>query len=481
MEEKYFEELHAKFSCFKESCMEKIEGQRKKYPKLIKTKGKKYEVVPYEEERLGHKRKGQEVDEIKMEDDYFIYHFDEEGRIRLIEEACTSLKKLCYFDCYEYMGNRIYSYRVTSTGLANVRLCFLENNQIQERYSVFGRNGFSYERYIYRGEILIQIDEYFQGRSDKEPRRAQEIFYYDRKNNLRMVQKLENNRLNCYCSVKVNGKKTEAGLEKLITEAAHEFFPGNGRRADFLQISLDSAENPSIHISYGFEKPVQNTMLLREFPLDIFEKEKIINSILKAVLHLWDEKELEEKICVEIRSDGTNILEDERKLPGWLKKNPQICFRDGKICYEFIEKQNIPESRNIREIFRDLKKEAVKDSGLQRLTGIFEKMGQVPVKNAGDGDGDDLFFMQAESIMDGKKLMFGFSLVRQVLLEDKDEFYQLELQAVYELTSDNKMIADTYWSDQVEGDFFAFVRNTDAYKLLCEEKICNVHVFLEQT
>lgn len=62
-----------------------------------------------------------------------------------------------------------------------------------------------------------------------------------------------------------------------------------------------------------------------------------------------------------------------------------------------------------------------------------------------------------------------------------DEFYQMGLEAVYELTPDNKMIADTYWSDQVKGDFFAFVRSTDTYNLLCEEKICDVHVFLEET
>lgn len=481
MEEKYFEELRAKYNDLEKCCIEIIEKQKIKYPKLVKTKGKKYGVVPYEEERLGNRKKGKEVDEIEMEDGYFIYHFDEEGRIRIIEEACTSLRKLHDFECYEYLGNEIYSYRGNSSGLINMRLCLLENNQIRERYSVFRRSGFSYEKYIYQSKTLIQIDIYFQGISDKEPRRAKEVFYYDENKNLQLIQRLENNRLNRFCSVKVNGRKTEAGLEKMITEAADEFFHENGRSAELLQVSLDSAEKPFIRVSYGSENPIQNTMLLREFPLDIFEEEKVINSILKTLLHLWDEQLLEEGICAEVKRNGINILEAEGGLPGWLKKNPQVYVRDKKICYKFIEKQNIPKSRTIREIFRELKKEAGKASGLRELTEIFEKLGQTPVKKAGDGDGDDLFLMQAESVINGGKLAFGFSLVRQVLLEGMDEFYQMGLEAVYELTPDNKMIADTYWSDQVKGDFFAFVRSTDTYNLLCEEKICDVHVFLEET
>lgn len=481
MEEKYFEELRAKYNDLEKCCIEIIEKQKIKYPKLVKTKGKKYGVVPYEEERLGNRKKGKEVDEIEMEDGYFIYHFDEEGRIRIIEEACTSLRKLHDFECYEYLGNKIYSYRGNSSGLINMRLCILENNQFQEIYTV-AKYAFSYEKYIYKEGKLQQIDQYFKGDGDKEPRRAREIFYYDIKNILRLIQQTENGyRLNRFCSVKVNGRKTEAGLEKMITEAADEFFHENGRSAALMQVSLDSAEKPFIRVSYGSENPIQNTMLLREFPLDIFEEEKVINSILKTLLHLWDEQLLEEGICAEVKRNGINILEAEGGLPGWLKKNPQVYVRDKKICYKFIEKQNIPKSRTIREIFRELKKEAGKASGLRELTEIFEKLGQTPVKKAGDGDGDDLFLMQAESVINGGKLAFGFSLVRQVLLEGMDEFYQMGLEAVYELTPDNKMIADTYWSDQVKGDFFAFVRSTDTYNLLCEEKICDVHVFLEET
>ena len=481
MEEKYSAELRIKYSEFKNNHIEKIEELKKRYPKMVKTKGKKYGVIPYDEERRGNCTKGREVDEIKMEDGYYIYHFDDEGRIRLVEGADSDLKKLCDFEYYEYAGNRVYSNIVTFSGPANMRLCILENNQFQEIYTV-AKYAYYYEKYKYIGGKLQQIDQYFKGDGDIEPRRAREIFYYDIKNTLRLIQRIENGyRSNCFCNVKVNGRKTEAGLEKMITEAADEFFPENGRSAALMQVSLDSAEKPSIHISYGSENPVQKTMPLREFPLDIFEEEKIINSILKALLCLWDEQLLEEGICAEVKRNGVNILEDAGKLPGWLKKNPRVYVRDKRICYKFIENQNIPKSRTIQDIFRELKREAGKASGLRELTEIFEKLGQTPVKKAGDGDGDDLFLMQAESVINGGKLAFGFSLVRQVLLEGMDEFYQMGLEAVYELTPDNKMIADTYWSDQVKGDFFAFVRSTGTYKMLCEGKICDVHVFLEET
>lgn len=135
MEERYFDECKIKYNNFAENYMEKVEEQRRLVCKQIKVKGEKYNVIPYWQERLGNKLNGKIVDEIEMKDGYCVYGFDEEGRIRLIERTCTSFRNFYDFECYDYIGDKI-----------------------KETYTIYEKNRWSYNNYIYDREFLSRID-----------------------------------------------------------------------------------------------------------------------------------------------------------------------------------------------------------------------------------------------------------------------------------------------------------------------------------
>lgn len=136
MEEKYFEELRSLYVDFKSNYKARVEEQRKLTDKQIKTKGRKYDVFPYSEERIGNKTKGKEVDEIEMKDNNFIFYFDAEGRIRLVEEACTFLKRISDCECYEYVNDKIYAYYGSSIGARRICLALYEGDMIKKIFCI---------------------------------------------------------------------------------------------------------------------------------------------------------------------------------------------------------------------------------------------------------------------------------------------------------------------------------------------------------
>ena len=489
METCYLDECKIKFSEFEKKFMEKVEEQRELICQRIKCKGKKYNVIPYCEERLGNKLNGKEIAEIEMKDGYCVYCFDKEGRIRLVEHAVSSLKKFYYFELYDYEGEKIYAYYCSLISCSYASVNIFEGDKIRESYKIYEDDRWSYDNYIYQGDNLSRINVCIQDIYG-ERREWQENFFYDKKKKLKIIQQEESgHRRNSFCDRKLNYKKIEADLGKQIKESCQKIYLSNKDvKIQSIEITLDSIEKISrISIQLIFENKEQqleagnyvseNKILLRDFPLDDFEIKKVINSILRVIVNLWEEKVLDEDVHVGVAKEGVDILKGEEKLPRWLQNNSQIYFLDGKICYKNIMSEKMATTKSIQEIYMDMKKAVNKRMDLQKQIEIFEEICKIPVDN--NSDGEDLFVVKAETILFNEKLMFGFSLIRQIPCDD--EFVQVGMDIIYELDDNNKIIAETFWSDEVKDDFFRFVKGTDIYELLCKKKVYDIDIFIRET
>lgn len=489
MEEKYFDECKKKYNGFAENYMEKVEEQRTLICKQIKVKGQKYNVIPYRQERLGNKLNGKIVDEIEMKDGYCVYGFDEEGRIRLIERACTSFKNFYDFECYDYIGDKIYEYLCSLISSVRVGINIFEGDKIKETYTIYEKNRWSYDNYIYDKEFLSRIDVSVLDIYGKI-RKWHEKFFYDDKKKVIVIQQEENgHRLNRFCYKKMNYKKMEGILKEQIKESCQMIYQeSNSIQIDSIEIAVDSVyEIPMLNIKYMHEKNRQkaekvsniteNEIVLQKFPLDDFEMEAVINSVLKVIVSLWEENVLYEDVQVKVIKEGVTILENENKLPRWLKNNSQIYFNEGKICYKNLKYEKRVEPKSIREIYKDMKKMLNKRECLEKQIEIFEKINKIPADNYFNGE--ELFVMNAETILYKERLMFGFSLIRQIPCED--EFVQIGINMVYELNDNNKTVSEMYWSNEIKSDFFSFVKETEIYRLLCKEKVYDVNIFWEET
>ena len=486
MEEKYFVELNKLYADFEKNYKTRADEQRKVTCSQIKTKGRMYDVFPYQEERLGDKTKGKVVKEIEMKDGNFIFYFDENNRIRLVEEACTFLKTLYSYECYEYVGNKIYKYCGVLSGVNRISIGIYENNKLMETYSMYSWERRAYEKYIYNGDLLCYIETYvFEER--KANRQRKEQFYFNEKGDLQLIQRIRGAwKENTYSVVKINNKKLESAIDHQVTAMWKD-----------LQCQINSLESPVIGINLNLENDISDidfffeskgemqildkkyNIRIRDLPLDNDEKEKIINIVLKTMLRLWDEKCLDEQVCLRIKMDGVNILNKENILPRWMKKNLQLVVCEDVIRYRHLDEKQKSKEKRIKEIFMDLKKSVNKDKTLSDLVTCFEQMGKVIAKDANYESLDDMFLMEAETVSYKDRLMFGFSLIRQIPY--KEEFLQLGMEVIYELNDRNRLISHSCWDEDVDGDFFTYVRSTDAYNIGCKDSVYDVHLFLNET
>lgn len=127
-------------------------------------------------------------------------------------------------------------------------------------------------------------------------------------------------------------------------------------------------------------------------------------------------------------------------------------------------------------------KNAVGDTmGLPELVDAFEKMCQIPLEDIPEED-DMLLFETGTYNFFGKE-EFEFSLTRQYPNQIDDEYFQLRLTAFYEPNEKNHPFSDCAWDEdeEVEGDFFGFVRSSEAYQAMQNDKIMRIDVSLEET
>lgn len=153
MNEKIFEQLEEKYNKMQNTCQLYIDLYKKKSVKQCFNKGYLLDILPFEHELHGYKLHKKPLEKMVMEDNYFVYHFNAEDKVCLVEEGCTFLKRIDDYTLYDYHEDYLYKYELQKFDVINVNKYFIENGKIIEGYK-YAKFGHSYEQYVYVGERL---------------------------------------------------------------------------------------------------------------------------------------------------------------------------------------------------------------------------------------------------------------------------------------------------------------------------------------
>ncbi len=127
------------------------------------------------------------------------------------------------------------------------------------------------------------------------------------------------------------------------------------------------------------------------------------------------------------------------------------------------------------ELLKCLKTEMGRKRKVAKLVDAFENMCKIST----DSEEEMLLFETGIFDFTGEG-MFYFSLVRQ-FPNGEGEYFQLHLDVMYQPDQENSRFCESIWDEDLEENFFDFVRNSEAYQLLRDRSAKKVHVYLDET
>lgn len=133
------------------------------------------------------------------------------------------------------------------------------------------------------------------------------------------------------------------------------------------------------------------------------------------------------------------------------------------------------EKKKSMDILKYFKAEAADKQKLPELVDAFEKMCQIPIES----EKEMLLFETGVYKFTGAPLFY-FSLVRQFPNEE-GEYYQLHLDVMYQPDEENSSFFSTVWNEDIDGNFFDFVRKTDDYLAVKNDEILKIEVYMDET
>lgn len=121
----------------------------------------------------------------------------------------------------------------------------------------------------------------------------------------------------------------------------------------------------------------------------------------------------------------------------------------------------------LREIITD-------KMSLEDMVAIFEDLCREPI------DDEMILFEVGTFTNVSDKPLFQLSLVRQVPDED-EEYYQLHLDIFYEASRENQIFSESTWDEDLEENFFDYIRNSEVFAYAKDQKYLSVKMYLEET
>jgi hypothetical protein len=119
-------------------------------------------------------------------------------------------------------------------------------------------------------------------------------------------------------------------------------------------------------------------------------------------------------------------------------------------------------------------KENINDSlPLSDIVNVFEKMCELPIEN------DMLLYETGTYNFKGEPLFY-FCLVRQYPNEE-EEFYQIHVDVLYKPSGENQKYQKAVWNEDIDGNFFDYIRNSEAFKCASSEIIEKIDIFICET
>lgn len=121
-----------------------------------------------------------------------------------------------------------------------------------------------------------------------------------------------------------------------------------------------------------------------------------------------------------------------------------------------------------------LQKEIHEDMLLADLIDIFEKASN-KYKNQ-----QDMLLFETGIYSFTKTPMFYFSMVKQFPNEE-EEFCQVHLDVMYSTDKVDKDYSESVWDEDIEEDFFQYIRNSEIYTRLKDKEISNIDIYADET
>lgn len=120
-----------------------------------------------------------------------------------------------------------------------------------------------------------------------------------------------------------------------------------------------------------------------------------------------------------------------------------------------------------------LKKNINEKMSLSEIVDVFEKMCARPIDN-------DMLLFETGTYEFSEGIYFFFNLVRQFPNED-EEYYQIHVDIMYKPDSGNQGFQAAVWNEDIEGDFFDYIRSSKAFEYSSSAEIEKINIFMDET
>lgn len=130
----------------------------------------------------------------------------------------------------------------------------------------------------------------------------------------------------------------------------------------------------------------------------------------------------------------------------------------------------------MRDSVEYLRNRITNGTSLSSIIDIFEGICQIPI------DEDMILFETGTYDFTGKS-QFYFSLVRQFPHEDdeNDEYYQIHVDVLYTPTPKNEKFQEATWDIDIEGNIFEYIRASEAFAEMKNDKYDNIEIYMCET
>lgn len=314
MNESIFEQLKKEYETMQSDYQLQINLHREQAVRQCFNKGYLIDILPFEHELHGYKLGKKVLNKMMMETGCFVYHFNTQNKVCLVEGASTFLKRIENYTLYDYHEDYLYKYECQQAGIISVNKYFLNNGRISEGYT-YAKFGHSYEQYVYNEERLIKIIVTHFDHQQETKSEWENHFHYDKKEKLELIQQVYNNGyvVNKYADVKLNYKKLETRLYEACKEEIESFLNGHVTEkfnTMALRLWIDDL-NPMLDISFSVSEDEKISVAdwsyscvasvsITDIPLDSTQQDKLVSIVYRILVKLLDNGVLHKDIKLKV-------------------------------------------------------------------------------------------------------------------------------------------------------------------------------------
>jgi hypothetical protein len=181
--------LKEKFVATQKRQDELFEDLKSKSSRTVITKRPLYNVLPYENEITGYKLNGKVLKQVIQHKDCYIYYFDVNNNLVLIENMTDEFPKPYYFTMYFYCENMIETMYWQSDRLSNITHYVFQNGIVTDKV-MWAERGSSFAHYEYQNDMLVKIATWAKEHKQEEWTKSDIVFHYDLNNIIKEIHQI---------------------------------------------------------------------------------------------------------------------------------------------------------------------------------------------------------------------------------------------------------------------------------------------------